>query len=264
MIKFTYNLGLKGEVPVDEKQNKQAGIHDGHRQRMKERLLKGDIDAYSPHEILEVLLYYAIPYRDTNGLAHALAARFGGWTQVLEAHYEDLVSVEGITPHAATLITLVGQTARRYQRDSYGVIRQLADQRALVEYIIPWFAGEKDESVLLVSLDNKCKLLNTTRIFHGSVNSAQFHVRLAVRQALRDNATQVVLAHNHPNGFAFPSEADVRTTHYVSKVLYPLDIRLMEHVVVAEGDALCLSTLDESRWIFDGSKPPAHLKVAQY
>ena len=85
-----------------------------------------------------------------------------------------------------------------------------------------------------------------------------------MRQALRDNATQVVLAHNHPNGFAFPSEADVRTTHYVSKVFHPLDIRLLEHVVVSEGDALCLSTLDDSRWIFDGSDPPAHLNVAEY
>lgn len=247
-----------------EKQNKQAGIHDGHRQRMKERLLQDGIHTYSAHEIVEVLLYYALPYRDTNGLAHALVDHFGGWTQVLDAHYDDLLTVEGVTPHIATLITLVGQTARRYQRDSYGNVRQLFDREALVEYAVPWFAGEKDESVLLISLDNKRKLLNTTRIFRGSVNSARFNVRLAVQQALRDNATQVVLAHNHPNGFAFPSEADVMTTHYLAKVLRPLDIRLLEHIVVAEGDALCLSTLQESRWIFDGSEPPAYLQVAEY
>ena len=108
----------------------------------------------------------------------------------------------------------------------------------------------------MVSLDNKRKVLNTTRIFEGSVNSAQFNVRLAVQQALRDNATQIVLAHNHPNGFCFPSEADVSTTKYLVEVLKPLQIRVVDHLIISEGDCLCMSLLESTRHLFQPSVTP--------
>lgn len=241
---------------MPKNQEKTAGQHDGHRQRMKERLLNGGLVSFSDHEIIEMLLYYAIPYRDVNGLAHTLTARFGGWTGVLDADYADLLSVPGVTPHVATLLTLSGQAARRYHTDLTGAVTQLFTLQDVIRHVVPQFLGARDERVLMVSLDNKRKLLNTTCIFEGSVNSAQFNVRQAVQQALRDNATQVVLAHNHPNGFAFPSEADVRTTQYVAKVLAPLEIRLIDHLVVAEGDCLCMSRLPETAWLFNGDNPP--------
>lgn len=228
----------------------QKQDHEGHRQRMKERLLAGGLAGFSDHEILEVALFYALPYRNTNELAHRLASHFGGWTQVLEAEYEDLLTVPGVTPHVATMLVLMGQMARRYHRDVTGYVLHLYDTRSLAQHIAPWFLGEKQESVLLVSLDNKRKHLNTTRVFRGSVNSAQFNVREAVKQALRDNATQVVLAHNHPNGFAFPSQTDLETTRYVAQVFKPLDIRLADHLVVAEGDCICMSELPNMADVF--------------
>lgn len=246
-------------MPVAEKKAKAGGDHQGHRNRMKERLFTGGLASFSDHEIIELLLFYAIPYRDTNPLAHKLVNQFGGWTQVLDADYEDLLSVPGVTPHVATLLTLAGQTARRYYRDITGRVTHLYDTDIVARHVIPWFLGAREERVVLVSLDNKRKHLNTTCIFEGSVNSAQFNVRLAVQQALRDNATQVVLAHNHPNGFAFPSMTDVATTQYVAEVFRPLDIRLIDHLVVAEGDCLCMSQLAETRWMFDGSEPPAEM-----
>ena len=229
----------------------KAGVdHSGHRQRMKDRLLCGGLAGFSDHEVVEVLLYYAIPYRNTNDLAHRLVAQFGGLVQVLDATYEDLLAVPGVTPHVASLLVLMGQVVGRYHRDVTGRVVHLHDADAVATHVIPWFLGEKDESVVLVSLDNKRKHLNTTRVFVGSVNSAQFNIRVAVQQALRDNATQVVLAHNHPNGFAFPSEADLKTTQHIREVLAPLDIHLLDHVIVAEGDALCLSLLPDLARLF--------------
>lgn len=231
--------------------HKPGTEHEGHRQRMKERFLVNGLDGFSDHEIIELLLFYAIPYKDTNPLAHDLVARFGNWMQVVNADYRDLVTVPGVTPHVASLLTLMGQTAVRYYRDTVaGEVTQLYNADQMAEYLIPWFLGEKDESVVLLSLDNKRKVLNATRIFEGSVNSAQFNVRLAVQQALRDNATQVVLAHNHPNGFCFPSNADVATTEYVAEVLKPLDIRLVDHLIISEGDCLCMSRLESTKEIF--------------
>lgn len=240
-----------------EKSGKAGGVHEGHRGRMKERFLTGGLASFSDHEIVELLLFYALPYRDTNDLAHALVQHFGGWTRVLDAHYDDLLAVPGVTPHVATLLVLAGEVSRKYHRDMTGVIRQLYSTETIIKHVVPLFLGAKNEKVMMVCLDNKRKHLNTTCLFEGSVNSAQFNVREAVQQALRDNATQIVLAHNHPNGFAFPSAADIATTKRMMEILRPLDIRLIDHLIVSEGDCLCMSLIPESQWLFDGSKPPA-------
>ena len=248
-----------------EKQVKSGGAHEGHRQRMKERFLTGGLDSFSDHEIVEMLLFYALPYRNTNELAHFLVDRFGSWTQVVTAHYDDLVALPGVTPHVATLLTLIGQSARRYHLDTTGVVQHLFNLEAIIRHVVPQFMGAKKEKVYMVSLDNKSKHLNTTCLFEGSVNSAQFNLREAVQQALRDNATRVVLAHNHPNGFCFPSVPDITTTKRVIEVLKPLDITVVDHLIVSEGDCLCMSRLPESKWLFDGSQPPkAWAKVATH
>lgn len=248
---------MQKEVCVMAQPHKPGPEHEGHRQRMKERFLANGLDGFSDHEILELLLFYAIPYRDTNPLAHELTKRFGSWMQVVSADYRDLLTVPGVTAHVATLLTLVGRSATRYYRDiTEGEVVQLYDTTDMAEYVVPWFIGEKDESVVLVSLDNKRKLLNATRIFEGSVNSAQFNVRLAVQQALRDNATQIVLAHNHPNGLCFPSVADISTTKYMMEVLAPLEIRLIDHLIVSDGDCLCMSRVEETRHLFNPLKFP--------
>ncbi|MBE6779147.1 MAG: DNA repair protein RadC [Ruminococcaceae bacterium] len=224
--------------------NELSVSHKGHRQRMKNRLLKNGLENFQDHEVLEMLLYYSLPYKDTNALGHRLLDHFGSFARVLDADYADLLKVPGITPHVATLITLCGQTAHRYMRCAYDVGQLLYNTEAYAAVALPYFIGKKNESVLLISLDNKFKKLNVTRIFEGSVNSAQFNFRLAVQQALQDNATQVVLAHNHPNGLAFPSGDDLRTTRRFAEVLKLMDIRLIDHLIVAEDD--CLSMADSA------------------
>ncbi len=238
-----------------EKKSGKEVSHEGHRQRMKARFLNGGLDGFSGHEVLEMLLFYALPYRDTNGLGHLLEDRFGGLSKVLEADYADLVQVPGITPHVATLLTFCGQLCRRYQKEQYLLGNQLYDTNTLSEYIKPWFTGQKDESVVLVSMDNKRKLLNATRIFEGSVNAAQFNPRLAVRQALQDNATLVALAHNHPSGFAIPSRADIETTLHFSKVLATVEITLIDHLVVSEGDCISMACTPETAHLFPRPGP---------
>lgn len=222
-------------------EKKENASHNGHRLRMKERFLREGISSFSGHEVLEILLYYAIPYRNTNDLGHRLEQSFGSLVKVLEADYQDLIKVPGVTPHIATLITLCGQLANRYQRERYAMGTILYDSDSYGKYLMPWFSAQKNESVVLMSMDNRHKVLNTTRIFEGSVNSTQFNLRDAVHQALRDNATIVVIAHNHPNGHAFPSQADIATTRRFATVLKELGIRLVDHVIVSEDDFVSLA-----------------------
>ena len=236
---------------------KQGSVsHDGHRQRMKNRFLSNGLEGFSGHEVLELLLYYALPYKDTNGLGHQLEDDFGGLLNVLDADYADLIKVPGVTPHVATLIHLCGCLCQRYQREQTSQIRQLYSTEQLCRYVAPWFAGEREESVVLISLDNKYKLLNATRVFRGSVNSAEMNVRLAVQQALRDNATKVVLAHNHPGGFAIPSRTDAETTAHFAQALSLVDVRLIDHVVVADGECVSMAESYETAHLFGREIPP--------
>lgn len=228
-------------------ENKLSVSHAGHRQRMKERLLRDGLAGFQEHEVMELLLYYALPYKDTNALGHVLTDRFGSLNNVLDAHYADLLKVPGVTPHIALLITLCGQLAHRYIRQSLRTGEILYNTERLVRCSAPYFVGEKNESVLLISMDNKRKLLNATRIFEGSVNSAQFNFRIAVQQALQDNATQVALAHNHPNGLAIPSEDDLLTTRRFAEVLELMGVRLVDHLIIAEND--CVSFADSEPFL---------------
>lgn len=231
-------------------QAKEKNPHEGHRQRMKERFLQEGLSHFSGHEVLEMLLYYAIPYRDTNDLGHTLENSFGSLAKVLEADYQDLIKVDGVTPHIATLITLCGQLARRYQREQYAFVKPLYDANEFGHYLLPWFSGQKEESVVLMSMDNRYKVLNTTRVFTGSVNSTQFSMRGAVQQLLRDNATMVVMAHNHPNGHAFPSNADIDTTRRFAKLLQELGIKLIDHLIISDDDYVSLAQTRDTADLF--------------
>lgn len=225
--------------------------HNGHRQRMKQRALTDGIATMSPHEVIEILLYFAIPQRDTNPLAHRLINAFSSVNRVLSAEYADLIKIEGVTPHIASLLTFSGELARRYMREQFEPGKQICTVPEFVEHLLPWFVGEKEESVVMISMDNRCKVLNTTRLFSGSVNASRFNARAAVQQALQDNATVVILAHNHPNGYAFPSEADVRTTIEMIEIFAAMNIRVLDHIIVSDDDAVSMASSHPHTELFD-------------
>lgn len=215
-------------------------IHDGHRQRLKDRFRKEGLDGFSDVQTLELLLFYCIPRRDTNPIAHALLERFGSLHQVLEAPLHELEKVEGIGEQASTLISLTRQLAR-----SYGVSRSacqniLNTTSKCGEFLKPYFLGKREETVYLLCLDAKCKALGCTEVGRGSVNSAGLSIRRIVENALAVNATSVVLAHNHPSGLAIPSAEDVVTTRRVAMALQAVGIYLADHIVVAEDDFVSL------------------------
>ena len=211
-------------------------IHDGHRQRMRERFTQEGLDHFSEFEALEILLYYAIPRKDTNPLAHALIERFGSLAMVLEAPVEELEKVPGISNNAAVMLKLVTEMGRYYLVNRTGqnlILNTIAD---CGKYLTPFFFGRRNETVYLLCLDAKCKVLCCREVGEGSVNSANVPIRRIVEMALAANASSVVLAHNHPSGIALPSAEDILTTRRVAAALSTVDIVLVDHIVVAEDD----------------------------
>ena len=227
---------------------KAKNPHDGHRGRVKLRFLKEGLHNFAPHEVIELLLFFGIPVKDTNELAHELLERFGSLSGVLEAPYEELKRVKGISDHVASLICC--QLSHRYYEDKLSFGTVLNSIHEVGQYILPKFLGLKNEAVVLLSMDNRRKVLNCTTIFEGSVNATEINVRLALQQALRDNATVAVLAHNHPNGHAFPSADDIESTKILVKAMALADVRLVDHIIISEDDFVSMAQTPSLQYIF--------------
>ncbi|MDD5883110.1 MAG: JAB domain-containing protein, partial [Firmicutes bacterium] len=186
--------------------------------------------------------------KDTNPIAHALLNRFGSLSRVLDADVEELKKVPNISDHAATLLRLVTELGRFYQVDSAQRTQVLTSLDACGAYLVPRFFGRKVETVFLLCLDAKCKVLCCREIGEGSVNAASISVRKVVETALSTGATSVVLAHNHPSGVALPSADDVQTTRRIAAALSAVEVKLIDHIVVAEGDFISMT---QSGYRFD-------------
>ena len=215
--------------------------HQGHRERKKRQFRDFGLDAFADHEVLELLLFYAIPRRDTNPLAHELLHRFGSLEAVLEASVEELTAVPGMGENAALLLRLAPQIVRRATAPERGRTVILDSAGKIGRYLLQRYAGEVREVVYELCLDQKGKLLTCCRVAEGSGASADFNVRTVLMNAIRCGASLVVLAHNHPSGLALPSEADHTATARVQRALDTVGIQLLDHIVVADGDYVSMA-----------------------
>lgn len=211
-------------------------MHDGHRERLKERFNKEGLDNFEPHNVLELVLFFAIPRRDTNELAHKLIERFGSLAAVFDAPVGELTKVEGIGESAALLIKLFPAVAAKYKADRDANFKIIDSSDAAGAFLTPKFFGKTDELVYLICLDSKRKILYDGIIFEGSVNSTNISIRKIVEITLRYNATSVIIAHNHPGGIALPSKEDIGSTEKMKSVLNGVGISLIDHIIVADDD----------------------------
>lgn len=211
----------------------KKGIHAGHRERLKNRFVTHGLDSFETHNVLELLLFFAIPQRDTNELAHQLITHFGSLSRVLDASYQELLKVPGIGPHAATLIKLIPALSRTYMTDRQSAEPTRLDFKELGEYMVRKFVGFTNEGVYAIFYDNGMHRIGEKLLFSGSVNSAHFTMRCLIDEIVAHKATTLVLAHNHPGGLALPSPDDLNSTHRMEGYLSTCGVTLWEHYVIA-------------------------------
>lgn len=217
------------------------GVHDGHRARLKGRFLEHGLDSFNELNALELVLFYAIPRRDTNEIAHALIERFGSLAGVMDASYHELLEIPGVGESAATLITMIPQLMRKAEMskaDSVSVIRNANDAG---KYLVPRFLHRKEEHLLLLCLDSRKRIISCTELNSGVVNAVDTSVRKIVETALRCRACSAILAHNHPDGLALPSREDDYMTRQAHSSLALVGIELVDHIVVAGNDFVSYS-----------------------
>lgn len=213
-------------------------LHKEHRERMKARFLSDGLDVFEPHNVLELLLFYSIPRRDTNVTAHRLIEKFGSLHSVFDAPYGELLSVEGISEHSATLIKLVPALLNKYSADKNSTRVRISSLDEAGQYLVNRFDGIGVETVYLMLLDNKSDLIDCVKIHEGSVNSSAITTRVLVETALFKHASSVILAHNHPHGIALPSSDDLFTTRTVKNAFDAVGVNMLAHLIVA-GKSYC-------------------------
>lgn len=224
--------------------------HSGHRQRMKQQYLEKGASAFQDHQLLELLLFFGVPQGDTNPMAHRLLERFGSIHGVLQATPEQLMDVSGVGEHTATLIHLCGALTRKCGEELRPIGTCLHTSQDLGAYFLPRFFNQPNEVLYLLSMNSRNEVINCTKIAEGSVNATEIHTRKILQQALTDNATCAVIAHSHPAGHALPSQADINATIQLSNMLSSVDIRLVDHIIVADGDFVSMADTAVFRHIF--------------
>ena len=210
--------------------------HTGHRLRLRGTFLNHGLDVLPDVNVLELLLFYVYPRQDTNPIAHRLLNTFGSLDAVLSASVADLTGIGGLSENAAALIRLVPDLARRQQLAQMPLGTILDSPQKYGEFLIPYFARERDECIYLLALDSKCKVIDCHKLSTGSVNCVGLSIRDTVAYALRVKATSIIVSHNHTSGVAVPSQEDIDTTRALSQALALVGVLLTDHIVVAGND----------------------------
>ena len=212
---------------------KTPELHKKHRERVRNRFLNEGLSAFEDHEVLELLLFYAIPQKDLNPLAHKLINSFKTANAVFNAPIERLCEVGGISIKTATLIKMVPQLAQFYNSLSAREKKVILNSQDAGEYVCSMIGGEKREVFAVICLDTQRKVLAFEILDEGTVSQANVHPRKVVECALRHNASAVILAHNHPSSGAYASENDRMLTSQLCTILEGIDVEVTDHIIAA-------------------------------
>ncbi len=217
--------------------------HSGHRERLRRRFIDNGLDGFEEHQALELYLFYAIPRRDTNPLAHRLLERYRNIGGVCDAPIDELERDFGLSESAATLLKLLPEMSRLYNESKLSDTNFI-DPETVGEMIARRFIGRTSEAVALLLGSAKGKILYFDIVAKGSVSSSDFPLRRIVDLAIRHNARTAYIAHNHPSGSLLPSRADIDVTKLLDSTLSSVGVHLLDHFIVADNEYASLREYD--------------------
>ncbi len=218
----------------------KENVHSGHRARVRKRYLSSGIDSFEMHELLELLLFYAIPMKNTSVLAHTLLDDFGSLSAIFDAPVDVLVN-SGLTESQAVLLKLMPDISRIYLDDKHNDSNKVISSETVADKILRKFVGRENENILLLLLDAKGKEIFCGMVSNGTISDTTMPIRKIVDITLRYNAKAAIIAHNHPSGIALPSRDDLDATTNLKKALDLIGVRLLDHYIVADNDCVSIA-----------------------
>lgn len=233
----------------------ENNIHKGHRQKVKNRYIEAGFDGMADHNILELLLFFGIPYKDTNPIAHELIETFGSFSGVLRASIPELKSVRGMTENAACLLNMILPVYARYHADANAERPMLMTTNEIVDYMRPKFLDTNNERAYVLCFDHNHYLIAVRKLSDGDIYSTLFDMRKLACAVLETKATGVVLVHNHPNGISLPSTDDVTQTKSAYEFLQSLKVSLMDHIIISREGHCSMISLPKFAHLFYGLDP---------
>lgn len=209
---------------------------NGHRERIREKYLKNGINSFQEYEILELLLTYAIPRKDTKDLAKNLLKKFGSIEKVITAKKEELEEVEGLGKASISFLKLMGELPHIFYENSLRNtdIITIKSKENLLKFLRSKIAFEKIEKFYVLYLSNSNELIAYNEKSYGTLDKSAVYPREIYKDVLKYDAKAIILAHNHPSGSAKPSKSDMDITKEISNGLKNFDALLLEHIIITE------------------------------
>jgi DNA repair protein RadC len=208
--------------------------YHGHRERLRDRFLAGGSGALADYELLELILFRALPRRDVKPLAKDLLERFGSFAEVISAPPQRLAEVKGLGEAAITELKIVQAAAQRLARGEVQNRLVLSSWSSVLDYCRTAMAFADREQFRVLFLDKRNRLIADEQQQQGTVDHTPVYPREVVKRALELGATAVILVHNHPSGDPTPSQADIAMTLEIVAVAKPLGIAVHDHIIVGK------------------------------
>lgn len=210
--------------------------HTGHRARMKSKFSQFSDRVFSDHELLELLLFHAIPRINVNEVAHDLINEFGSLGAIFAAEPDRLCRVKGVGKATAEYLFLIGRVMSRAE-NAYPDVRKTFSSLSLVgEFLVKYYHGYAKEKLCVLFFDSKMKIIKITELDQGGPTEIAVSPQQIARDAVICNASSVLIAHNHPGGSLEPSAADHNLTHLLEISLRAIGVPLVEHLIVNESN----------------------------
>lgn len=213
--------------------NKEIPHFHGHRDRLRQRFVQSGMDALQDYELLELLLFMAIPRRDVKPLAKMLLKKFGSFPDLMNASINELLQVEGVSENTAIALKIVNAVTRRLMKQELMRKPILNNWTRLMDYCHVTMAHEKREHFRILFLNKKNELLADEIQGSGTVDHTPAYPREIMKRALELGATAMILLHNHPSGDPKPSQADIDMTQAIIRAAQPFDIVIHDHIIIS-------------------------------
>jgi DNA repair protein RadC len=211
---------------------KSNNPHSGHRKRLREQVLKSGLESLHEHQVLEYLLTFVLPQKDTNVIAHDLIQKFGSFYKVMQASLTELMSVNGVGEVVAHFLFNFRDFFYYYQKSSTKEKTLIRNFEEAKRYVIPHLSNKLKEELLLVCIDSKNCVIDTKVLSRGTVNQADVNMRAITEILINNNTSNFVIAHNHPDGNCRPSAEDDKFTQALTVTSEINRMKLLDHIII--------------------------------